>query len=190
MPFRLLGLAARPADAGDLCGRTFARYAASGTDVTLVCAAAHGSTDVETRSAAERLGVRNLVLLDYRPSELTASALEDVFADVMASVRPHVVVADATRPAVREASASAFSRIRRASGRSGALPLKLYFRPSAETPSVRVTTAIAVPMLGSPELFTRAYPDPWVTGVVERDLFAGISADGDAAGDLPGIRAA
>jgi hypothetical protein len=42
---------------------------------------------------------------------------------------------------------------------------------------VAVTTAIAVGTAAAPELFVRVFPNPWVTGVLERDLFAGLSAD-------------
>jgi len=176
VPFRLLGLAADPDHAGDLCGQAFARYAASGADITLVCAAGSKESAVDYRVAARRLGVHDLVLLDYDPSELTQACLEDVFADLMASVRPHVVVADGRQPAIREASATAFSRTRTADPGSGALPAKLYYRASGATPAVELTTAVVVPQPPSPELFIRVFPRPWVTGVFERDLFAGILA--------------
>ena len=177
MPFRLLGVVADPNQAGDLCGHAFARYAASGTDITLVCAAAREWNGSDHKAAAGRLGVRDLVLLDYRLSELTATMLEDLLADVLASLRPHVVVADATPPALKDAVASAFSRVRRTGGGSSALPAKLYYRSSTISPLVNVTTAIAVPAGASPELFVRGFPDPWVTGVLERDFFAGVPAE-------------
>ena len=128
MPFRLLGLAADPDKAGVLCGQTFPRYAAAGTEITLVCAAGRGCNGPGQRPAARQWGVQDLVLLDYGLDELRAAELEAVFADLMASVRPHVVVADATHPAVYEASASAFDRQRRSSRGSAALPAKLYYR--------------------------------------------------------------
>ncbi|HEV2014089.1 MAG TPA: hypothetical protein VGR77_09440 [Candidatus Dormibacteraeota bacterium] len=184
MPFRLLGFATDPDKASHLCGHAFARYAASGTDITLVCAAARDSSGADHAQAARQLGVRDLVLLDYRLSELTAAGLEDVFADVMASLRPHVVVADGSDAAVRDAATSAFSRIRRATGGSAALPAKLYYRLSAGTASVAVTTAIAIATLAAPELFVRVFPNPWVTGVLERDLFAGLPAESGAADAL------
>jgi LmbE family N-acetylglucosaminyl deacetylase len=173
VPFRLLGVVADPHQAANLTGHAFARYAASGTDVTLVCAGGRAWPGTEQLSAVRRLGVRDLVLLDYDVRELTAAALEDVFADLMAGVRPHVVVADDTQPAIRDAAASAFSRVRRRAGGSSALPAKLYYRLSGSSPLVTVTTAIAIPG-ESPELFVRAFPNPWVTGVLERDLFAGV----------------
>lgn len=175
---------ADPNQAASLCGNAFAHYAASGTDVTLVCAGARDWSGAAHLPAVRRLGVRNLVLLDYKPSELTTATLEDLFADVMASVRPHVVVADGTQPAVRDAAASAFSRVRRAAGGSSALPDKLYYRPLSTSPLVSVTTSIAGPAGASPELFVRAFPDPWITGVLERDLFAGLPSENRAPSSL------
>jgi LmbE family N-acetylglucosaminyl deacetylase len=180
VPFRLLGVVADPSQAADLCGNAFARYAASGTDVTLVCAGARDWRAADHLPAVRRLGVRDLVLLDYSLHELTAVVLEDLLADVMASVRPHVVVADGTQPAIRDAATSAFSRVRRAAGGSSALPAKLYYRLSSSSPLISVTTSIAVAGR-SPELFVRAFPDPWVTGVLERDLFSGVPAERRAA---------
>ncbi len=194
VPFRLLGVVADPNQAADLTGHAFAHYAASGTDITLLCATGRDWYGAEQLPTVRRLGVRDLVLLDYDLGELAADALTDVFADVMACVRPHVVVADSQLPireavasafsrvrrasggSIREAVASAFSRVRRASGGSSALPAKLYYRLSGSSPLVSVTTAVAIAG-ESPETFVRAFPDPWVTGVLERDLFAGLRAE-------------
>jgi hypothetical protein len=183
VPFRLLGVVADPAQAADLCGHAFAHYAASGTDVTLVCAGARDWRGTDQLPAVRRLGVRDLVLLDYDLGELTAVVLEGLFADVMAGLRPHVVVADGTQPAIRDAAAAAFSRARRAAGGSSALPAKLYYRLSGSSPLVSVTTSIAIPG-ESKELFVRAFPNPWVTGVLERDLFAGVPAESRAPSSL------
>jgi LmbE family N-acetylglucosaminyl deacetylase len=177
VPFRLLGLAPDPDHVRDLCGQAFRRYAASGTEITLVCAAARGERAPDFRPAVRALGVRDLVLLDYDLSELAPLVLHDVFTDLMASVRPHVVVADGQQQAVREAAATAFSRSRSGDPGSAALPAKLYYRASGATPAVELTTAVAVPQPPSPELFVRVFPRPWVTGVLERDLFAGIAAE-------------
>jgi hypothetical protein len=177
VPFRLLGLAADFDHAGELCGQAFPRYAASGTEVTLVCAAGRDGAAMTDRKEARRLGVADLVLLDYHLGELTADVLEAVFADLMASVRPHVVVADGAQLAIRDASAAAFVSTRKADVGSAALPAKLYFRASAATPAIELTTAVAVPNPPSPEHFIRVFPRPWVTGVLERDLFAGIPAE-------------
>jgi len=178
VPFRLLGVVADPNQAADLTGHAFAHYAASGTDVTLLCAGGRDWRGAEQLPAVGRLGVRDLVLLDYEVRELTAEVLGAVFADVMAGVRPHVVVADGEAP-IREAVASAFSRVRRAAGGTSALPAKLYYRLAGSSPLVSVTTAIAI--AGKPsEMFVRAFPDPWVTGVLERDLFAGVRPESAA----------
>ena len=184
VPFRLLGFAGDPDKASNLCGGTFARYAAAGTEVTLVCAAAHGWPAVNRHPVARQLGAGNLVLLDYGLSEMAAASLEDIFADVMRSVRPHVVVAEGSDAAVREATIAAFSAVRRMAGGSAALPAKLYLRPSGDPGSVAVTTAIGVGAQATPELFVRVFPNPWVTGVLERDLFAGLTADPGTAGTL------
>jgi LmbE family N-acetylglucosaminyl deacetylase len=184
VPFRLLGFAADEDKAGNLCGGTFARYAAAGAEVTLVCAAARDWSGRELAPVARQLGPGNLILLDYRPGELTAAGLQNVFADVIRSVRPHVVVGEDSHAAVKEAAAAAFSTVRRHAGGSAALPAKLYFRPSGGAGSVGVTTAITVAIAATPELFVRAFPDPWVTGVLERDLFAGLSADPGTASTL------
>ena len=177
MPFRLLGLAADPDHVGDLCGQAFPRYAASGAEITLVCAASRGERATDLRPAVRALGVRDLVLLDYDLSELAPAVLHAVFTDLMASVRPHVVVADGQQQAVRDAAATAFSQSRSADPGSAALPAKLYYRAFGATPAVELTTAVAVPRPPSPELFVRVFPSPWVTGVLERDLFAGIPAE-------------
>jgi hypothetical protein len=184
VPFRLLGVVADPHQAAHFCGTAFAHYAASGTDVTLVCAGARDWRGVDHLPALRRLGVLNVLLLDYTPTELTAAVLEDLLADVIASVRPHVVVADGTQAAVRDATARAFSRVRRNAGGSAALPAKLYYRTSSTSPLVSVTTSIAVGAGGSAELFVRAFPDPWVTGVLERDLFAGVPGESRARSTL------
>jgi hypothetical protein len=184
VPLRLLGFAADPDKASNLCGGTFARYAAAGAEVALVCAAARDWSGIDQAPAARQLGAGNLILLDYQLSELTASGLEDVFADVLRGVRPHVVVADGSHVVVRDAAVSAFSTVRRMAGGSGALPAKLYVRPSGAPGSVAVTTAIAVGRAAAPELFVRVFPNPWVTGVLERDLFAGLSADPGTAATL------
>ena len=184
MPFRLLGFATDPDKASNLCGGTFARYAADGAEVTLVCAAAHDRGWGDLVAVARKLGAGNLILLDYQSSELTAVGLEAVFADVMRSVQAHVVVADGSSAAVSDAATSAFTTVRRTGGGSSALPAKLYLRPSGAPGSVSVTTAIAVGPHANPELFVRVFPNPWVTGVLERDLFAGLTADPGTAATL------
>ena len=183
MPFRLLGFAADPDKASTLCGGTFAHYAVAGTEITLVCAGGRDWNGADHAAIAHQLGAGNLVLMDYESSDLTAAGLEGVFADVMQSVRPHVVVAEGSHAGVREATTAAFSTVRRRVGGSAALPAKLYVRPSGVPGHVAVTTAIAV-AAPAPELFVRLFPNPWVTGVLERDLFAGLPADPGTAATL------
>src|SRR5690348_3665401 len=74
VPFRLLGFAADPGKASNLCGATFARYSAAGTEVTLVCAAAHDWTASDRPPIARQLGAGSLVLLDYQLADLTATS--------------------------------------------------------------------------------------------------------------------
>src|ERR1700736_3283169 len=95
----------------------------------------------------------------------------------MRSLRPHVVIAEGSDAVVRQATTSAFSAARRMAGGCCAVPAKLYLPPSGGPGRVAVTTAITVPATAAPELFVRVFPDPWVTGVLERDLFAGLVAD-------------
>ena len=174
MPFRLLGLVADPDRVGDICGRAFAHYAASGTEVTVVCAAGHDANVADLKTSVRALGVRDLVLLDFQPEELRATELVDVFADIMTGVQPHVVVADSADPAISEAAARAFTRVHQTVGGSAALPAKLYLRIRGRAQSVGVTSAVPIGDGAAPELFARVFPEPWLTGVLERDLFAGI----------------
>jgi LmbE family N-acetylglucosaminyl deacetylase len=184
VPYRLLGLTAHPDQAGHLCGQAFARYTATGAHATLVCAAGHGCDATAARATGRRLGLTNLVLLDDRPGEMEAADLESLFADVMTSFRPHVVVADRAQPIVWEAARAAFDRVRRRVGGSAALPAKLYYRATDGLDAVPVTTAVSTPSGGAPELFVRVCPSPWLTGVLERDLFAGVPMNPVASTDL------
>lgn len=169
-------MVADPDQASAICGHAFARYAAAGVEITLASASADGWSR-QASEANRRLGVRDVVLLDYPRHEQKSSELEGVLTDVMASLRPHVVVLDGSQSAMAEAAAAAFTRVRQGSGTS-ALPAKLYYRVSSHPTPVQVTTRVTVAG-GPPELFVRAYPSPWVTGVLERDLFAGIREAGD-----------
>ena len=184
MPFRLLGLTAHPDQAGHLCGRAFARYSRGGTHTTLVCVTGHGYASGAARSIGRRLGLTDIVLLDYKSGEAEAIDLANVFTDLMSSLRPHVVVADRAQPVVWEAAHAAFERVRRQGGGSAALPAKLYYRPGADGNAIPVTAAVATSQPEAPELFVRAFPSPWVTGVLERDLFAGVPLNPVGALDL------
>jgi LmbE family N-acetylglucosaminyl deacetylase len=183
VPYRLLGLVADPDHSSQLCGQTFRRYAAAGVVITLLCAAARERATALSRASAAALGVSDLILLDYRPEELIAEELTSVFADVMAGFRPHVVVATEGEAVVRAAAVAAFHRARRLQGGSAALPAKLYYRPAHPSNTVSLTTSVGTPGGAAPEFFIRVQPTPWVTGVLERDLFAGVAAEPPAVRD-------
>lgn len=175
VPFRLLGLAVDPSQAGELCGHSFAYYASSGVDVTLACLV--GADSRPALRDLDRLGIRNLALLDFNPDELSTAELEPVLTDVIAGLHPHVVVADGSHPQLAHAAEAAFAAARHRVGGSSALPAKLYLRSFRPDRPHEITSAVTAPSSPGPELFARLYPKPWVTGVVERDLFAGITPD-------------
>jgi hypothetical protein len=172
-------MVADPDQASAICGHTFARYAAAGVDITLASASAEGWT-ARSKAAVRDLGVRDVVLLDYPRRGLKSSELEGVFADLMAGLRPHVVVVDGSESVIREAATGAFTHVRHGAG-SSALPAKLYYRATGRPSPVQVTTRVSSPA-AAPELFVRAHPSPWVTGVIERDLFAGITQESSELG--------
>ncbi|HEY9288292.1 MAG TPA: hypothetical protein VIT43_09750 [Candidatus Dormibacteraeota bacterium] len=176
MPFRLLGLAVDPSRAGELCGHSFAYYAASGVDVTLACLLG-GAEQPPSLRELNRLGIRNLALLGFLQEEVSTPELEPVLTDLIAGLRPHVVVADGSHEGLAQAVPAAFTGARRRVGGTGALPAKLYLRAFPADRPDEITSAVVGPALPGPELFARIYPKPWVTGVVERDLFAGITPD-------------
>jgi hypothetical protein len=167
-------MVADPDQASAICGHTFARYAAVGVDITLASASAEGWS-AQAQAAARHLGVRDVVLLDYPRRGLKSAELEGVFADLMAGLRPHVAVVDGNDSVIREAATRAFVRVRHGAG-SSALPAKLYYRASGRHTPVQVTARINVPG-SAPELFVRVHPSPWVTGVLETDLFAGLTEE-------------
>ena len=183
MPFRLLGLVVDPSRAGELCGHTFEHYVASGADVTLACVIAGTVSREAAKGTAAGAGIRNLVLLDFTAAELTETALEPMLADLIAGVAPHVVVADASDSAVCKAVVAACSRARARVSGTSALPVKLYFARSRSTQPHEITTAVRTASGRQQELFSRVFPSPWVTGVLERDLFAGIAPDAGPALD-------
>lgn len=97
--------------------------------------------------------------------------LERAVIDAIAEAQPHVIVALPGPPAFSEAVMTAFKRAPQQQGRGPAS--KLYFRVRPPlTPSV--TTVVSSPGQREPELFIRVFPQPWVSGIVERDLFAGV----------------
>jgi LmbE family N-acetylglucosaminyl deacetylase len=177
VPFRLLGLVVDPSRAGELCGHTFAHYVAAGADVTLAVVAAHDLTAAEARTTLDRVGVRNAVLLGLAPDDAHAESLEPLLADLMAALSPHVVVMDGAHAGLARAAGSAFAAARRRLAGTPGRPAKLYVRVASPDPRHEVTTAVSRRASGPPELFSRVYPSAWITGVLERDLFGGLTAE-------------
>ncbi len=237
---RLLGVFAHPDDQGLLCGGTFARYADAGADVVTVCLVGDTADRGATIASARRLGIRDVIVMDYAPGELADSTaeLDAVSLDLLRSLQPDVVITfgpdgmnrDPDRLAVHASTARSFFALHR--GRLSAGPVtKLYygiwpqqhlrralgalrasgvntdFVPDVErwgSPDSSVTTIIDVESqldrklaaiidqsprppafrdlpsavladLWGHEFYRRAYPDPWVTGVIERDLLRGLA---------------
>jgi LmbE family N-acetylglucosaminyl deacetylase len=173
VPFRLLGLVVDPSQASRLSGHTLSHYASSGNEVTLLCAAGRGWSASDAIANGRSLGISKLIALDFESAELGDTSLEAILSDVITTLRPHVVLAQPSAELER-AVAAAFRRARQQTGGSAAIPAKLYYRAEELTPDV--TTLINPPQGKGPEFFVRAHPSPWVTGVLERDLLAGIGA--------------
>lgn len=107
-PKRIMGIFAHPDDPEFFSGATFARWAATGADITFVLATSgdKGSADpamtsarlVEIREEEERraaavLGVREVVFLRYADGELTpGSALRRDLARLIRLKQPDIVV--------------------------------------------------------------------------------------------------
>jgi LmbE family N-acetylglucosaminyl deacetylase len=151
VPYRLLAVCAAAPDEAELCPSTLAHYARQG---------------VECRIEAPRLGGLEAGL------EARCAELYRRFApDVVITVGP--VPGDPGGMALSQAASRAFRSMRIRGSGSAPRPLKLYFRvPGNSSGTVQTTTVIDGPH--GRELFIRSYPAPWVTGVIERDLFSGI----------------
>jgi hypothetical protein len=173
VPFRLLGLVADPNRVGDLCGIAGA-YAASGTSVTIATPLAAPSDEPRVRANAQARGIHDLVPL--QPDDPPTLRNLAFLVELMESRRPQVVVVDGETSAWQETAAGAFSLARKRLAGIGDGPAKLYFRAA---PPIKpgITTAIIRGHSSKPELFIRAYPRPWVTGVLEDDLFLGLKAE-------------
>ncbi|MDQ6882830.1 MAG: hypothetical protein M3077_01140 [Candidatus Dormibacteraeota bacterium] len=179
MPLRLLGLVPDLESLPELGGLALAGYAARGVAVTIACAG--GPETATLRSRARLLGIQALVLLDYRPAERESPALTELFTDLIRAIRPHVVVVCADDEAIRTAGTRAFDQARRATSGSGSLPAKLYHRFRAGGSPATVSTALRIGSgTAAVEGFQRIFPSPWVTGVLERDLFAGLTVPDEA----------
>jgi hypothetical protein len=187
VPFRLLGVVPDLENLEEIGGRTFRGYAANGVAVTVACAS--GADPGAIRSRAELLGIQALILLDYRPAERDSPSLTALLEDILRAVRPHVVVLGGD-PVMIKTGRSAFETVRARAASAGALPAKLYL--AAAPDSAEISTVIRAGA-GSGEKrasFRRLFPSPWVTGVVERDLFAGLTPDPDELSTSAGLRLA
>jgi hypothetical protein len=169
VPFRLLGLTVDPRRAGELSGRAFSHYVSVGVQVTLACLDGSQWSAEDARRCALAIGARRLLLLDYTAADVANDAAQSVLRDMMLALRPHVVVVDEEPAGLKEAAEFAFTQARRQAG--AGLPAKLYYRASTLAPA-SITTLVSAS--GTSEGFLRAYPQPWITGVMERDLFAGL----------------
>ena len=180
MPLRLLGFAADLENLTEIAGRAFPWYAGRGVAVTVACASGAESSAATTR--ARLLGIQALMLLDYRPAERWSPALTELFGDIIRATQPHVVVLSAGDAAITAAGTQAFDAARQLARGSGGLPAKLYIRVASGSRQGGVSTTIAVGAgpTASTEPFQRLFPSPWVTGVVERDLFAGFAGAAEA----------
>jgi hypothetical protein len=188
VPFRLLGVVPDLENLEEIGGRTFRGYAADGVAVTIACAS--GADPGAIRSHAALLGIQALILLDYRPAERDSPSLTALLEDILRAVRPHVVVLGGD-PVMIKTGRSAFEAVRAgAVSAAGNLPAKLYL-PAA--PDSAETSTVIRAGAGSSETrasFRRLFPSPWVTGVVERDLFAGLTPDPDELSTSAGLRLA
>jgi hypothetical protein len=186
VPFRLLGVIPHVEDLPTLAGRAFNHYAESAVHITVACT---GGADLgQKKGQARSLGIHDLIGLDYRPAEVEGAVLAQILADIMRAVRPQVVVAGGEDAAVFEATRQAFHAVRAEAASSAALPGKLYRRLTLGSLGSLVTTTLPGAMGSSmdAERFVRVFPNPWVTGVLERDLFAGIGAADPAVTPFPG----
>lgn len=176
MPLRLLGIVPDLESLEEIGGRALRRYAASGVEVTVACASGTDPGGIGSRAAL--LGVGALILLDYRPAERDSQSLPALLEDVMRALRPHVVVLGGD-PMLLRAGRAAFDAARAVSSKPGVLPAKLYVPAAHKSPQ----TSTRIPIADGPgrlrASFRRVFPSPWITGVVEGDLFAGLRADPD-----------
>jgi hypothetical protein len=177
VPFRLLGVAAQ-LDEDDAWGQLLRSYAESGHQVTLACVPS--AKELDSVSTSRRLRIHGVTLLEM-PGQQGPADLEAAVLRIISTIRPHVVVAASNDAPIWPPLASAVSKARGAGTGSAALPAKLYYRLSKGTPGVAVTTVVRIPGATSPELLVRALPEPWITGVLERDLFSGLLAELDDA---------
>jgi len=176
VPLRLLGIVPDLDSLEEIGGRAFRRYAANGVAVTVACASGADPGGIASRAAL--LGIQALILLDYRPAERDSPSLTGLLLDILRAVRPHVVVLGG-EPGMIRAGRSAFEAARAASGKAGTLPAKLYVPATADSAERSTLIRLEAARGETQASFRRLFPSPWVTGVVERDLFAGLATDPD-----------
>ena len=203
MPLRLLGIFPGLEDAVSLSGGTLARCADSGIE-TMVVSLTSGDRGTDRVSRAARLlGVSQLVRFDFAEvfDAAEGDSIRKAISDLMRSFQPDVVVeaedAGSGTNAVQAAIAAAFQQ----AWLAGSGPARLYW--STRPGDLRCTTVTdvrsqlqrkldAISVLAAEsaaayrgdadhrghlldrEYYVRAHPRPWVTGIVERDLFAGL----------------
>lgn len=187
MPFRLLGIVPDLENLEEIGGRTFRGYAANGVAVTVACAS--GADPGAIRSRAALLGIQTLILLDYRPAERDSPSLTGLLEDILRAVRPHVVVIGGD-PGMIRTGRSAFEAARAGSASAGTLPAKLYLPAAPDSAEISTVVRAGAGSGEKRASFRRLFPSPWVTGVVERDLFAGLVPDADELSTSPGQRLA
>ena len=176
MPFRLLGIVPDLESLEEIGGPTLRRYARTGVAVSVACAS--GADPGRLSARADLLGIQNLILLDYRPAERDSASLADLLTDIQRALRPHVVVV-AGDQAMVSAGKAAFMAARAVSGKGGSLPAKLYVPVGSPSAEISTLLRAGAGPDGSQVAFRRLFPSPWVTGVVERDLFAGTADEGE-----------
>ena len=204
MPLRLLGIFPGIEDAVSLSGGTLARCADSGIETMVVSLTSGDRGTDRVSRAARLLGVSQLVRFDFNEvfDAAEGDSIRKAISDLMRSFQPDVVVeagdAGSGTNAVQAAIAAAFQQ----AWLAGSGPARLYW--STRPGDLRCTTVTdvrsqlqrkldaisvlaaesAAAYLGSNadhrghlmdrEFYVRAHPRPWVTGIVERDLFAGL----------------
>jgi len=174
VPFRLLGIVPDLETMEEIGGRAFRRYAANGVAITVACASGADPGGIASRAAL--LGIQALILLDYRPAERDSPSLTGLLLDLLRAVRPHVVLVGG-EPGMIRAGRSAFEAARAASPKLDTLPAKLYVPAPPDSAERSTLIRFDAGTAKRQASFRRLFPSPWVTGVVERDFFAGLAAD-------------
>jgi LmbE family N-acetylglucosaminyl deacetylase len=204
VPFRLLGVFPRLADAISLSGGTLARCADSGIETMVVSLTSRDRSPDGVARTARILGLSHLVHLDFGEvfDAEEGDSMREAINDLMRSFQPDVVVAAGAVDGGTEAVQAAIRAAVQQAWRAGSGPARLYWstrpadlvcttvidvRPQFQRkldaqslypgePAAAYTSSSADQGAKVPdrELFVRFHPRPWVTGIIERDLFAGL----------------